>query len=176
MNCSTYFYSLLFSQIPIDKWHDLIGDSTYADAILDSIVHNARRIDRCARSRPSLASSLREIDDWNCSGASVGHVEGGILPQTPLSGRNLAKARQQGSNDVLMPCAACYLNTHGVNEKIKNDVRTRQRVNEALEAADLKYDGDRNARHACEALVNNVGLDKIKEQVNNPLTGLKVAG
>jgi DNA replication protein DnaC len=32
------------SQIPVDKWHDLIGDPTYADAILDRIVHNAHRI------------------------------------------------------------------------------------------------------------------------------------
>ena len=55
-------------------------------------------------------------------------------------------------------CAVCYLNTHGVNEKIKNGVRTRQRVNEALDAADLPYDGDLNVRHACEVLVNDVGL------------------
>jgi hypothetical protein len=26
---------LLFSQIPIDEWHDLIGDLAYGDAILD---------------------------------------------------------------------------------------------------------------------------------------------
>jgi DNA replication protein DnaC len=26
------------------KWHGLIGDPTYADAILDRIVHNAQRI------------------------------------------------------------------------------------------------------------------------------------
>ncbi|HEY4773517.1 MAG TPA: CoB--CoM heterodisulfide reductase iron-sulfur subunit B family protein [Xanthobacteraceae bacterium] len=125
---------------------------------------------------PRLGIELEEIEDWNCCGASVGFVEGGTLPQTAISGRNLAKARQQGTSDILTPCAACYLNTHGVNEKIKNDVRTRQRVNEALEAADLKYDGDLNVRHACEVLVNEVGLDKIKEEVTNPLTGLKVAG
>jgi DNA replication protein DnaC len=36
--------TLITSQIPVDKWHDLIGDPTYADAILDRIVHNAHRI------------------------------------------------------------------------------------------------------------------------------------
>ena len=36
---------LITSQLPIDKWHDLIGDPTYADAILDRLVHNAHRID-----------------------------------------------------------------------------------------------------------------------------------
>jgi DNA replication protein DnaC len=36
--------TIIGSQIPVDKWHDLIGDPTYADAILDRIVHNAHRI------------------------------------------------------------------------------------------------------------------------------------
>ena len=36
--------TLLTSQVPVDRWHDLIGDPTLADAILDRIVHNAHRI------------------------------------------------------------------------------------------------------------------------------------
>jgi DNA replication protein DnaC len=36
--------TLITSQIPVDRWHDLIGDPTLADAILDRIVHNANRI------------------------------------------------------------------------------------------------------------------------------------
>ncbi|MBM3554782.1 MAG: heterodisulfide reductase [Alphaproteobacteria bacterium] len=138
---------------------------------------SAVHLDRSLRAiAPKLGVELEEIEDWNCCGASVGHIEGGTLPQTALSGRNLAKARQQGPQDVLTPCAACYLNTHGVNEKIKADVTTRKRVNQALEAGGLAYEGDLKVRHACEVLVNDVGLDKIKGQVTKPLAGLKVAG
>ena len=36
--------TLLTSQVPVDRWHDLIGDPTLADAILDRLVHNAHRI------------------------------------------------------------------------------------------------------------------------------------
>jgi len=36
--------TLITSQIPVDRWHDLIGDPTLADAILDRIVHNAHRL------------------------------------------------------------------------------------------------------------------------------------
>jgi DNA replication protein DnaC len=32
--------TLITSQYPVSKWHELIGDSTMADAILDRIVHN----------------------------------------------------------------------------------------------------------------------------------------
>ncbi len=138
---------------------------------------SAKHLDKSLRAiAPKLGIELEEIDGWNCCGASVGQIAGGALPQTALSGRNLATARRQGTNDVLTPCAACYLNTHGVNEKIKNDVRAKSRVNDALGAADLSYEGDLHVRHACEVLVNDVGADKIKEQVTNPLAGLKVAG
>jgi DNA replication protein DnaC len=36
--------TLITSQVPVDRWHDLIGDPTLADAILDRLVHNAHRI------------------------------------------------------------------------------------------------------------------------------------
>ncbi len=36
--------TLLTSQVPVDRWHDLIGEPTVADAILDRIVHNAHRV------------------------------------------------------------------------------------------------------------------------------------
>jgi DNA replication protein DnaC len=35
---------IVTSQLPVDKWHDIIGDPTYADAILDRLVHTAHRI------------------------------------------------------------------------------------------------------------------------------------
>jgi DNA replication protein DnaC len=35
---------ILASQFPVDRWHGMIGDPTYADAIMDRIVHNAIRL------------------------------------------------------------------------------------------------------------------------------------
>jgi DNA replication protein DnaC len=37
--------TVVTSQLPVDRWHELIGDPTYADAILDRLVHNAHRLD-----------------------------------------------------------------------------------------------------------------------------------
>ncbi|MEA2756711.1 MAG: hypothetical protein QOJ54_3000 [Aliidongia sp.] len=39
------FGMLITSQLPVDKWYDIIGNPTLADAILDRIVHNAYRIE-----------------------------------------------------------------------------------------------------------------------------------
>jgi len=47
-------------QVPVDKWHEVIGDPTYADAILDRLVHNAHRVDLAGdslrRTRPRPAA------------------------------------------------------------------------------------------------------------------------
>lgn len=36
--------TIIASQLPIDTWHDVIGDPTLADAICDRVVHNAHKI------------------------------------------------------------------------------------------------------------------------------------
>jgi DNA replication protein DnaC len=37
--------TIVATQIPLDRWHEQIGDPTYADAILDRLVHNAHRFE-----------------------------------------------------------------------------------------------------------------------------------
>ncbi len=36
--------TIISSQLPVDKWYDIIGENTIADAILDRMVHTANRI------------------------------------------------------------------------------------------------------------------------------------
>jgi hypothetical protein len=35
---------MITSQLPVNRWREIIGDPTYADAILDRLVHNTHRI------------------------------------------------------------------------------------------------------------------------------------
>ena len=37
--------TIVTSQLPLSAWHEIVGDPTYADAILDGLVHNAHRIE-----------------------------------------------------------------------------------------------------------------------------------
>jgi len=37
--------TVVTSQLPVEKWYDIIGDWTFAGAILDRLVHHAHRID-----------------------------------------------------------------------------------------------------------------------------------
>lgn len=53
--------TIVTSQLPVDRWHDVIGNPTHADAILDRLLHNAHRInlsgDSLRRKRPSSSVS-----------------------------------------------------------------------------------------------------------------------
>ena len=37
--------TLITSQLPVDAWHDVIDEPTFADAILDRLVHNSYRLE-----------------------------------------------------------------------------------------------------------------------------------
>ena len=62
--------TIVASQIPQERWHEQIGDPTYADAILDRLVHNAYRLELKGESmrgkaagRAAAGTAVDEIDE-----------------------------------------------------------------------------------------------------------------
>jgi DNA replication protein DnaC len=56
--------TLITSQLPLDHWHDAIGERTFADAILDRLVHNAHRLNLkggSMRKKPSLTAAADPV-------------------------------------------------------------------------------------------------------------------
>jgi len=54
--------TVITSQYPVAKWHELIGEPTLADAILDRIVHNAHKIVLKGESMRKTCSKLTQAD------------------------------------------------------------------------------------------------------------------
>jgi DNA replication protein DnaC len=54
---------LITSQLPVDKWHEVIGEPTFADAILDRIIHNAHRIELDGPSMRKIKASKYKTED-----------------------------------------------------------------------------------------------------------------
>ena len=50
--------TIISSQIPVEKWHDLIGEPTIADAICDRLIHNAHKIKLTGKSMRGGDSDL----------------------------------------------------------------------------------------------------------------------
>jgi len=55
--------TIITSKIPGDEWHDLIGRPTYADAILDRMVHNAHRVNLTGHSLQGAEVRLTRFSD-----------------------------------------------------------------------------------------------------------------
>ena len=55
--------TLATSQLPIEQWHDMIGDPTIADAILDRLVHSAYKINLKGDSMRKRRSKLTGAPD-----------------------------------------------------------------------------------------------------------------
>ena len=55
--------TLITSQLPVDSWHEVIGEPTFADAILDRLVHNAYRLalDGPSMRNPQTARVCRAV-------------------------------------------------------------------------------------------------------------------
>lgn len=52
--------TIVTSQLPVNHWHEIIGDPTIADAILDRLVHNAHRLSLQGESIRKRKSDLKQ--------------------------------------------------------------------------------------------------------------------
>lgn len=135
----------------------------------------AYHVSTLAVARP-LGVELKEIDDWNCCGAT----EYLALNQTAayaLIARNLAQAASNGgSGQLVAPCSACYLNLRKTDKVLAEYPQVAGRVNEALAAGGLAYrPGSLRVRHLLDVFFNDVGVEALAARTVRPLTGLRVA-
>ncbi|MBL8095200.1 MAG: CoB--CoM heterodisulfide reductase iron-sulfur subunit B family protein [Anaerolineales bacterium] len=130
----------------------------------------------------TLDLDLAEVKDWNCCGATE-YLGINLIPAYALIGRNLALAAQQakqqngaGAHTLVASCSACYLNLAKADHYMAERPVLGDRVNEALAAGGLGYKpGTLKIRHLLDVLINDIGLDKVREKVTRPLHGLRVA-
>jgi DNA replication protein DnaC len=56
---------IITSQLPVNAWHEVIGEKTIADAILDRIVHDAHRIELIGEAMRKIRVKQKEIEILN---------------------------------------------------------------------------------------------------------------
>jgi heterodisulfide reductase subunit B2 len=121
----------------------------------------------------ALGMELIELKDWNCCGATAYMSVNEVLSFS-LSARNLCQAKEQG-NTLLTPCSACYTNLRKTEAYMIQFPELKKGVDEALAEANLRYDGGVVTKHFLQAIMEDVGTDKIKAHIKRPLSGLRVA-
>ncbi len=120
-----------------------------------------------------LGVELKEIEDWNCCGATAYFHVDELLAYT-LVARNLALAEKENL-DFVAPCSGCYKNAYFTNAYLQQDPDLAEHINYALEEDNLHISGPINVRHLIEVFVEDVGFEEIKKRVSRPLKDLRVA-
>jgi heterodisulfide reductase subunit B len=125
-----------------------------------SLEGTASEYDRSTRAvARSLGVELKELDDWNCCGASSAHCLDEEL-SVELPARNLRLLEKQ-ENDLLVPCAACYS-------------RLKKAHKELLRSDASSYEGKHHVNFLLDFLSRDDMVEKIRERVERPLKGLDV--
>jgi heterodisulfide reductase subunit B len=120
-----------------------------------------------------LGVELVEMPEFNCCGLPIDSVNHDAM--LLLAARNLCLAEQQGF-DILTLCPGCAGALRKVNKSLHENKRLKERVNGFLKGIGMEFKGGEIAvKHLIQALVEDIGLEKIKDFVVNPLTGLRVA-
>lgn len=120
-----------------------------------------------------LGITLEILEEASCCGAS--HLQD-FDEQLSLviNARNIAYAEKKGV-DLVTICNTCQINLSMTKDRLDNDPKIKELVNEKLAEVGLEYKGTSQVIHFLYIMRDRYGYDKIKEKVTKPLKDLKVA-
>ncbi len=129
----------------------------------------AKDFDTSAREAATvLGLELKELDQWNCCGASFPLTPDNVMGLTAPT-KVLVNARKEGDT-VTTLCSVCYNVLKRTNKAVNDDRDRRNIINDFIEE---EYDGSLQVIHFLEVLRDRIGFDKVKNLVKRPLKGIK---
>jgi len=120
-----------------------------------------------------LGIELVEMTDAACCGAGVINEDNPMVADI-MNARTFSLAEAQGL-DIMNICTTCQGVHRKAQRKLEGKPDHMARVNDELERdTGRRYKGEVKVKHFYEVLLNDYGLEKLKEKVVNPLSGLKL--
>jgi len=119
-----------------------------------------------------LGVELVEMPEYNCCGLPLDPVNHDVM--LTLAARNLCLAEQQNLN-IMALCNGCFGTLNHVNKELKEDRKLKEKVNGYLKEIGMEFKGTITVKHLIHVLAEDIGFEKIKDNVQKPLTQLRVA-
>ena len=120
-----------------------------------------------------LGIELVELVEASCCGASHLQDYDDFLSLV-LNARNIAYAEKHGLTMVTI-CNTCQLNTTMTKHRLDTEHGLKEKVNAKLAEVGLEYKGTSKITHFLYAIIDDIGLDKVKEMVVTPLSQFNIA-
>jgi heterodisulfide reductase subunit B len=118
----------------------------------------------------ALGIELRELDDWNCCGASSAHAVNPWLGHG-LVGRNMRLAEATGLKELAIPCAACFARFKETQHALA-DPKAAVGIEEVAGGAVPR---DLTIVPLIAVVATPAVLANLKTAVVRPLAGVKIA-
>jgi succinate dehydrogenase / fumarate reductase cytochrome b subunit len=119
-----------------------------------------------------LGIELVELDRANCCGAGVIAEHNQELADT-LNARTFAMAQKTGL-PMMNICSTCQGAQSECQERLDADTGYRGHINEVLAAEGLQYERGISNKNFLWLLVEDYGLDRLRQLVARPLAGLRI--
>lgn len=116
----------------------------------------------------SLGVELEEIVNWNCCGASSGHVVDRELGLA-LPGRNQALAEKMAL-DIVTSCPSCFLRHKRLAHELRQKPALKARIEDYI---GMPLTLSQTTRHILEVLYHDVGLHSLQQKVKRPLKKIR---
>jgi heterodisulfide reductase subunit B len=113
-----------------------------------------------------LGINLKEIEDWNCCGATAAHSLNHELTIS-LSARNLAIARDMKMDKVLAPCAGCFSRLKGASYELRNNKTLAAEVAEKISIGNIARWALYNCWNISQIRVRKIGVEGRKLKVES---------
>ena len=125
-------------------------------------------------SMEKLGVELVDESRFSCCPDPIYFKAGDKLTWMTLAARNIAIAEEH-ELDIITMCSGCTSTLCEVNYHLKHDADLRKKVNKSLKEIGREFRGTINVRHVVTVLRDDVGMDRLKATIINPLQDLKVA-
>jgi heterodisulfide reductase subunit B len=107
---------------------------------------------------PKIGLELKEVEGWNCCGASSAHAVDHLL-SLALPAKILAQAEQQKIDELVVPCAACYNRLASVKSELAAEQKTRDEV---VKIMNMPYAGSTAIKNILEVLDRLLTPETVK--------------
>ena len=114
-----------------------------------------------------------ELTRATCTGAGV-LQEKNLKMGDGLNVRTFAMAEEMGL-PIMVLCSTCQGVMSQANHRVQRDPEYLAEINRHLAKEGLEYKGTTTVKHMLWALIEDIGLDRLKETFTRELTGMNMA-
>ena len=120
-----------------------------------------------------LGIGLVDLDDMTCCcPPPIQSID--LETSQAVAAYNICLAEEAGL-DIVTLCTGCFESLAMTNAALKKDKKLREKVNGILSKAGKEFQGTIEVKHFLQVLMEDIGLESLKERVVKPLNKLKVA-